>query len=262
MPNAALTDTRHSLTYRPWRVWVSEILTVLFLATIVAVVAWLGLRSPWGYVTGAVAATAGLALASRALRIGLVVTESTVWVSNYWTTYVIPWAEIQGIGIGLKGWPGRPALLFRRRDQPPVLALATPARHEEWVALRTAILGLAPSSVQRHEEVLSFSFVGADWAISNRLRLWWLGEPLRPDPNAVDQAWPEQPFGFSLIFATLGLLAAAVALILGTSLLVGSITSGAPAYAYLVAVLLLLIGSLGCIGLLKLRRSTRRDRPV
>jgi hypothetical protein len=42
----------------------------------------------------------------------------------------------------------------------------------------------------------------------------------------------------------LGLLAAAIALILGASLLVGSITSGAPVSHYVVAVLLLLVGSL------------------
>ena len=262
MATAAL-DTPHSLTYRPRRVWLRLIVTFLFSSTTIAVVAWIGLRSPWGYVTAAVAVLAGLSLVPRALGIGLVVTETTVRVSNYWKTYVIPWAEIEGVGIGLKGWPGDPALLFRRRDQPPVLAMATPARNQEWQDLRTAILALAPSSVQPLEDApVRLGFVGADWAISNRLRLWWLGEPLRPDPDTVEQVWPEQPLGFSLILAILGLLAAGVALILGASLLVGSITSGAPAYHYLVAVLLLLVGSLGCVGVLTFRRRVRRDRPV
>jgi hypothetical protein len=38
-------------------------------------------------------------LVARALRIGLVVAETTVRVNNYWKTFVIPWAEIEGVGI-------------------------------------------------------------------------------------------------------------------------------------------------------------------
>jgi hypothetical protein len=261
MATAGVQHATRSLTYRPWRVWVNEISTTLVWSATVGVIAALALGSPWGYLTAALAVAVSLLSVPRALRIGLVVTETTVSIDNYWTTHVILWADVDGVGIGSKGLLPRPALLFQLRNQAPVLAMATPARRQERQDLQTAVLALAPASVRRLEDAPARAgIVGADWALSNRLRLWWLGKPLRPDPKAAEQVWPEQPFGFSLLFVIVGLVATALALVLGVSVLVGSIKSGAPASHYLVAFLLLLGASLGCLGLQMLRKRIARRR--
>jgi hypothetical protein len=185
----------------------------------------------------------------------LLVTETTVRVDNYWATHVIPWEDVEGVAIGSKGLLPRPALLFARRDQPPVLAMATPARQQDRQALQAAVLALAPAFVRRLDDAPArLGIVGSDRALSNRLRLWWLGPARRPDPGLADQVWPEQPFGFSLLLASFVLLATALALVLGISVLVGSISTGAPASHYLLALLLVLAGCLGCAGVIAYRR--------
>jgi hypothetical protein len=209
----------------------------------------IALPGPWRYLAVAVAIAVGLWCVRRALRVQLVVTEARVCVDNYWTRSVIPWADVDGVGIAVKGLFPQPALVFRRADDAPVLATATPLRHSERQDLLIAVLALAPASVLRLDDAPAHGFLGTDRALSNRLRLWWLGEPRRPEPKAADQVWPEQPFGFSLLLAVVGLIAAALALVVGVSLLVGSITSRAPTLHYLVALLAVVAGCLGCAGL-------------
>jgi hypothetical protein len=146
----------------------------------------------------------------------------------------------------------QPALLFRRADAAPVMATATPLRQSERQDLLKAVLALAPTSVRRLDDAPAEIGLGTDRALSNRLRLWWLGEPRRPDPEVPDRVWPEQPFGLSLLLVIVSLVAAALALVLGVSLFVGSITSRAPALHYLVALLVVGAGCLACIGLVAL----------
>jgi hypothetical protein len=250
---------QRSLTYGPRRVWVNSGLTALVLAATPGVIALIGLGWPWGYAAAVLALAVGLWSAQRALRIRLVITEQDVRVDNYWKSHGFPWGAVEGVGIGSKGLLPRPALLFRRTDEAPVLAMATPLRQEERHDFLTAVLSFAPHPVLRLRDApAQVGFLGADWALSNKIRLWWLGEPRRPERQASEQVWPEPPFGFSLLLAAVVLVGAVLALVLGVSLFVGSIASGAPGSHYLIALLLVAAGCVGCAALVAFRRRILR----
>jgi hypothetical protein len=167
-----IAQKEHSLVFEPWRVRANEVSIALFWCVIPGVIVSLALGSPWGYATATVATLATVVSVRRALRIRLVVTTDGVIVDNYWITHTIPWSEVEGVGVTLKGMLPQPALGFRRHRQRPVFALATPLRRTERQAFQAAVLAFAPSSVRALSDTAGV--VGSDKALSNQLRLWWV----------------------------------------------------------------------------------------
>jgi hypothetical protein len=144
----------------------------LVLSATAGVIVSLALGSPWGYATAAATSVAAIAAMRRALRIRLVVTEHGVLVDNYWVTSDIPWSEVEGVGIALKGAFPRSALAFKRRDKRPIFAMATPLRRTERQKFQAAVLAFAPHSVRALRDTAGV--IGSDRALSNQLRLWWV----------------------------------------------------------------------------------------
>jgi hypothetical protein len=167
-----LAQNEHSLTYGPWQVRANEVSTALFWCVTPGVIVSLALGAPWGFATAALASVAAVASVWRALRIRLVVTEQGVIIDNYWVTHSIPWSEIEGVSIALKGTLPRPALGFKKRQHRPVFAFATPLRRTERQEFRSAVLAFAPPSVQALPDTAGV--IGSDRALSNQLRLWWV----------------------------------------------------------------------------------------
>jgi hypothetical protein len=216
----------------------------------------LELGSPWRYVAASLAAVPTAWAVRRAFRISLVVTEDRVTVKNYWRTYAFPWSEVEGVGVGLKkqGVLPQPALAFELQSS-AVFAQATPFRKSERQEFQAAVLALAPSTVMTMRDVAAP--IGTDRALSNRLRLWWLRNqpprvPLRV--QGPEQVWLEQPLPFSLFVAVSGLVVSALAVVFGIAALVGSFKDHAGALRYLLAVLLLVAGASGCVGLARILR--------
>jgi hypothetical protein len=168
----SFVQTEPCLIYEPWRVRANEVSIALVLWATAGVIVSLALGSPWGYGTAVVSGVAAFISAWRALRVRLVVTEDGVVVDNYWVTHQFPWSEVEGVGIGLIGMLPRPALAFTRRDKRPVFAMATPLRRTERREFQAAVLAVGPPSVLALAD--RAGVIGADGALSNRLRLWWL----------------------------------------------------------------------------------------
>jgi Bacterial PH domain len=223
-------------------------------------VLFLVLGSPWRYVAASVAVVPTAWAVRRAFRISLVVTEDRVTVRNYWRTHTFPWSEVKGVGVALKqqGVLPQPALAFELQSG-AVFAQATPFRKSERQEFQAAVLALAPSAVVPLRDTAGP--IGADHALSNKLRLWWLrNQPPRValKARAHEQVWLEQPFPFSLFFASSGLVASGFALVLGISVLAGAFIDNAGVWRYLLAILLSVAGAVGCLVLALILKGGQR----
>lgn len=234
------------------------------LSVMPAFVLFLITGSPWRYLVASLALVPTPWLVRRGFRASLVVTQDGVTVKNFWKTYMFPWSEVEGVGIALtqQGILPQPALAFKLRDGEAVFAQATPFRRSEREKFQAAVLALAPSTVAELADTAAP--IGSDRALSNRLRLGWLGAqppelPLRVEGG--EQVWLEQPFPFSLFFVVCCLAASGLALVLGISLLVGAFKDNAGPLRYLLAFLLIAAGISGCLGFVRiLKRGSQRTR--
>jgi hypothetical protein len=247
-------EPERTLTYKPRRFRFNGASIALMLCALPVFILGLVLGSPWRYVAASIALVPTAWAIRRAFRISLVVTEDRVTVKNYWRTHAFPWSEVEGVGVALKqqGVLPQPALAFKLRSG-EVFAQATPFRKSERQEFQAAVLALAPSTVVTMADVALP--IGTDRAISNRLRLWWLrNQPPRARlrVRGPEQVWLEQPFPSSLFFAACGLVVSGLAVVFGISLLVGAFKDNAGALRYLLAVLLLVAGASGCVGLTRI----------
>jgi hypothetical protein len=238
------------LTYAPRRVHWNGVSAALATSATPGVIISLALGSPLGYVTAVVAAAAAVWLVRRAFRIRFVATDEGVTIDNYWRTHKLMWAEVEGVGIGLKGSFPRPALAFKLRGGGAVFAQATPLRKKERQEFQGTVLALAPSTVVALQDAAGW--IGTDRALTSRLRRWWLkAQPARPTLRAQgsDQVWLEEPLLWpaSLLVAIGTLMGSGLALIVGISLLVGTFKDDAGAPRYFAAILILIAGILGCV---------------
>jgi hypothetical protein len=260
----ARRQERLTFTYEPRRFQVNGAVIALMLCATPPFLIFLVLESPWRYLGASLALVPSPWVVRRAFRASLVVTEDGVTVENFWRTHRFLWLRVEGVGVALKqqGVLPQPALAFKFRDGGAVFAQATPFRRSERQKFLAAVLALAPSTVAELADTAAP--IGSDRALSNKLRLWWLGAQRSESPLRVrgsKQVWVEQPFPFSLFFVVSGLVASGLALVLGISLLVGAFKDKAGAPQYLLAFLLPAAGISGCLGFARiLRRGSRRTR--
>jgi Bacterial PH domain len=245
-----LDRERRTFRYEPGRFRFNGASIALMSCATPAFILLVALESPSRYVAAGLALTPAPWAVRRAFRVSLAVTEDGVTVKNYWRTYSFPWSDVEGVGIALaqQGVLPQPALAFKFRNGGAVFAQATPVRRSERHEFQAAVLALAPSTVTPLPDTAAP--IGADWALSNKLRLWWLrNEPPRVplQVQARENVWIEQPFPFSLFFAVCGLVASGLVVVLGASVLVGPFKDNAGSVRYLVALLLLVAGALGCV---------------
>jgi hypothetical protein len=232
------------------------------LCAIPAFVLFLVLEPPWRYLATSLALIPTPWVVRRAFRASLVVTRDGVTVTNFWRTYRFPWSEVDAVGISLKqqGILPQPALAFKLRNGESAFAQATPFRRSEREKFQAAVLALAPLTVAELADTAAP--IGSDRALSNRLRLWWLGAQAPELPLRVEggeQVWLEQPFPFSLFFVVCCLAASGLALVLGFSLLVGAFKDNAGALRFVLAFLLIAAGISGCLGFVRiLKRGSQR----
>jgi hypothetical protein len=161
------------LAHTPVRFRLGEAWSGLVVCATVGVIVSLALGSPWGYLTSLLALTAAVGVIHRAFRIGLFVDHEGVSIRNYWTEHHLPWREIRGVGISVKGAFPQPALAFNLRDGRVVLAQATPLRESDRHELREAVLAFAPVDVEALPDVAAKYGLGSDRALTARLRRWW-----------------------------------------------------------------------------------------
>ena len=241
-----LVQTENGLTYQPRRIRWNEAWIAFLSCAVPGGIVSLALGSPWGYLTAGVAAVGAVTSVRRAFRIEIAVTNERVIVANYWRTYVLPWADVDAVGVALKrmGVLPQPALGFRRHVGPPRFAQATPFRHAARRDFQAAVLTFAPSSVLALPDAAGV--VGSDSAPTELLRRWSRRNRSSDNP-----------------FPVLLLPAGALALIgigIGSAVLIGAPSDNAGALAYVVGGLLVAGGALASAGFAFLLSTFVRQR--
>lgn len=173
-PPPASTSADRCVIYEPGRFRLNSAFCAAANFALLAFVLFVALGSPLRYLAASLALVPAPWAARRAFRISFVATTDGVTVKNYWKTYDLPWAEIEGVGIGLKqqgGVAAQPALGLRLKAGGAVFASATPLRQTPRRQFMAAVLALAPSTVATLPDVCGW--IGSDRALSNRFLLWW-----------------------------------------------------------------------------------------
>jgi hypothetical protein len=189
-------DAYSALLYEPRRLRVNQALVALIICATPTIIVALAVGAPWGYVALGVACPIAVGSVRRARRIRLLVTQRTVEIGNYWRSHRFPWSDVKAVRIGLKnqGVLPQPALGFGLNDGEVRFAQATPFRASERQEFQSAVLRLAPSSVEALPDAAGI--IGSDKALSNLLRRWWMkGQPPR-QTNRIEgdrMVWIEQP---------------------------------------------------------------------
>jgi hypothetical protein len=179
-PMTSSTEPVGSLVYAPLRVRINCVSTAFF--TGFMVVAFLGALLGWAIDSFWAFLVVGLPVVfptvwaiGRGARVRLVASSERLLIDNTWRSYELRWSEVDGVGIrqAASCFP-QPVLWFRLVGRSPVVAQATPVRRSVRQEFQTQLLSFAPALVQRLDDELAGSWLGADSAPSYRLRLWWL----------------------------------------------------------------------------------------